>query len=95
MARSTRFVGYWYGAVAVAGLGFGLLGERRPFGQDLFAHPFVVFFLLVGAGLMALRVVGQRPVPDFISERALALGCGAGIALFLVGNFIAAHLIGR
>lgn len=88
-------MGYWYGAVSAAGLGFGLLGEKRPFGPDILAHPFVVLFFLVGAGLIVLRVVGQRPVPDFIPERALVLGCSAGIALFLAGNFIAAHLIAR
>lgn len=88
-------VRYWYGAVAAGGLGFGLLGEKRPFGHDILAHPFVVYFFLVAAGLLALRVALRRPVPELIPERALAFGCAAGIALFLAGNFIAAHLIGR
>jgi len=88
-------VGYWYGVVAAGGLGFGLLGEKRPFGHDILAHPFVVFFLLVAAGLLVLRVARRRPVPELIPERALAFGCAAGIALFLAGNFIAAHLIDR
>ena len=94
--KATRSLSpYWYIAVAAAGLGFGLLGERRPFGQDILAHPFVVYFLLVAAGLLVLRVVGQRPVPEVIPERALALGCAAGVVLFLAGNFVAAHLIVR
>jgi hypothetical protein len=88
-------VGYWYGVVAAGGLGFGLLGEKRPFGHDILAHPFVVFFLLVAAGLLVLRVARRRPVPELIPERALAFGCAAGIALFLAGNFIVAHLIDR
>jgi hypothetical protein len=34
-------------------------------------------------------------VPELIPERALGFGLAAGIALFLVGNFIATHLVGR
>lgn len=95
MSRSGRLSGYWYGAVCIAGLGFGLLGERRPFGQDILAHPFIVYAFLVAAGLLVIRVSWRRPVPELIPERALGLGCAAGVALFLAGNFIAAHLIGR
>jgi hypothetical protein len=90
-----RLLGYWHGAVCIAGLGFGLLGERRPLGQSILAHPFNVYACVVAAGLLVIRVVRQRPVPDLIPERALGLGCAAGVALFLAGNFIAAHLIGR
>jgi hypothetical protein len=95
MNRSGRLSGYWYGAVCIAGLGFGLLGERRPFGQGILAHPFIVYAFVVAAGLLVIRVVRQQPVPELIPERALGLGCAAGVALFLAGNFIAAHLIGR
>ena len=90
-----RHLGYWHGAVCIAGLGFGLLGERRPLGQSILAHPFIVYACVVAAGLLVIRVVRQRPVPDLIPERALGLGCAAGVALFLAGNFIAAHLVGR
>jgi hypothetical protein len=95
MNRSGRLSGYWYGAVCIAGLGFGLLGERRPFGQGILAHPFIVYAFVVAAGLLVIRVVRQQPVPELIPERALGLGCAAGVALFLAGNFIAAHLVGR
>jgi len=95
MNRSGRLSGYWYGAVCIAGLGFGLLGERRPFGQGILAHPFIVYAFVVAAGLLVIRVVRQQPVPELIPERVLGLGCAAGVALFLAGNFIAAHLIGR
>ena len=95
MNRSGRLSGYWYGAVCIAGLGFGLLGERRPFGQGILAHPFIVYAFVVAAGLLVIRVVRQQPVPELIPERALGLGCAAGVALFRAGNFIAAHLIGR
>ena len=90
-----RLLGYWHGAVCIEGLGFGLLGERRPLGQSILAHPFNVYACVVAACLLVIRVVRQRPVPDLIPERALGLGCAAGVALFLAGNFIAAHLVGR
>jgi len=95
MTRSGRRLAYWYGAVCVAGFGFGLLGERRPFGQNILAHPFIVYAFVLAAGLLVLRIVRQQPVPELIPERALGLGCAAGIALFLAGKFIAAHLVGR
>jgi len=34
-------------------------------------------------------------VPEIIPERALGRGGALGLAMFLVGNFVAAHLIGR
>jgi hypothetical protein len=95
MNRSKRPVAGWYGVIAIVGLGFGLLGERRPFGEDVLAHPLIIFFLAVAVGLLVLRFVGGRPVPEIIPERALARGCALGLATFLVGNFIAAHFIGR
>jgi uncharacterized membrane protein YeiH len=80
--------------MAAGGLAFGLLGERRPFGQDILAHPLVVFFVLAGVGLLVLRVVLQRPVPDVIPERTLIAGCVLGAAAYLAGNWLSAHLMG-
>ena len=94
MNRSKLIVG-WYGAIAASGLGFGLLGERRPFGEDMLAHPLIIYCLAVAAGLLVLRFAAARPVPEIIPERALGRGCALGLAMFLVGNFIAAHLMGR
>jgi hypothetical protein len=42
----------WYGLVMAGGLGFGLIGERRPFGNDTLAHPLVVYFAAVAVGLL-------------------------------------------
>jgi hypothetical protein len=95
MNRGGRRLSYWYGAVCIAGLGFGLVDERRPFGENILAHPFIVYAFVLAATLLVVRVVRQRPVPELIPEHALGLGCAAGVALFLAGNFIAAHLIGR
>ena len=90
-----RLIASWYVVIAIVGLGFGLLGERRPFGEDVLAHPLVVFCLAAAGGLLVLRFVSGRPVPDIIPERALGRGGALGLAMFLVGNFVAAHLIGR
>lgn len=95
MNRSKRLIAAWYGAITLSGLCFGLLGERRPFGEDILAHPVVIYFAMVAVGLLVLGLICRRPVPEIIPERALARGCAAGIAFYLIGNFIAAHVIGR
>jgi hypothetical protein len=79
--------------LGISGFGFGLLAERRPFGEGILVHPLVVFFALAGLGLLALRMVLARPVPDVIPDRMLMLGCVLGLATFLAGNFVAAHLL--
>jgi uncharacterized membrane protein YedE/YeeE len=83
----------WYGLVMAGGFGFGLIGERRPFGSDTLAHPLVVYFAAVAVGLLILRVVLARPVPEVIPERVLVAGCLSGVAAFLVGNFVSAHVV--
>ena len=92
-SRLPRAQIYWYAAMAAGGLAFGLLGERRPLGDDLFAHPVVLFFMTAIVGLLVARTVLARPVPEVIPERALLLGCFAGLAAFLAGNFLAAHVV--
>ena len=90
----TRLRFCWYGLMVAGGLGFGLIGERRPFGQDMLAHPLVVYFAVAAVGLLVLRAVLARPVPELIPERTLLSGCLFGVAAFLAGNWISAHVIG-
>ena len=78
--------------MAMGGLGFGAFGDRRPFGEGMLFHPLVMFFVVVGVALLALRIAMARPVPELISDRALAIGCVAGLAAFLGGNLLAAYL---
>jgi hypothetical protein len=85
--------GAWYGLVMIGGLGFGLIGERRPFGNDMLAHPLVVYFAVVALGLLILRLVLSRPVPEVIPERVLVAGCLSGAAAYLMGNFISANIV--
>jgi len=93
-AGRARPLVWWYGSMALGGLGFGLLAELRPFGDGILVHPVVMFFVLVGIGLLALRVLLAQPVPSVISDRALVTGCAVGLAAFLVGNFLSVHFIG-
>jgi hypothetical protein len=93
MKNSSRIVTTWLGLMVLGGFVFGLVAERRPFGDDVFAHPFAVFFIVVGVGLIALRVMAARPVPALVPERALTLGCLAGAASFLAGDWIGTHLL--
>ena len=88
----TTLRGAWYGLMLAGGLGFGLIGERRPFGRDILAHPLIVYFAAAAGGLLVLRVVLGRPVPEVIPERTLVFGCLVGAAAFLAGNFISAYV---
>lgn len=90
--RSARTQPCWYGLMAVGGLLFGLLGDKRPFGASVLAHPLVLFFAVVAVALLILRVARGRPVPELIPERALVIGCFVGGISFLAGNWIAAHM---
>jgi len=85
----------WYGLMAMGGLGFGLIGDRRPFGDGILSHPLVLYFVTAGVALLAVRVALARPVPEIISDRALVFGCVAGVAAFLAGNFIGTHVLLR
>jgi drug/metabolite transporter (DMT)-like permease len=89
--RATPVRHWWYGAMGLGGLAFGLIGDRRPFGTDVLAHPLSVFFILIGAALLFLRIAAKRPVPELIPDRALLIGCIIGLVAFLAGNFVAIH----
>jgi len=83
---------WWYGLMVVGGLGFGVLTDRRPFGEAILVHPLVIFFFLVALGLIALRVLLAKPVPNVISDRALLTGCLVGLVAFLSGNFLGVYV---
>jgi hypothetical protein len=92
VARRLRPATVWYGAMMAAGLAFGLLGDRRPFGDDVFAHPLAVYALTAGAALLAIRIVTSRPVPEIIPERVMLRGFLLGLGLFLAGNLIVSRI---
>jgi len=89
----SRAVLWWRVLMIAGGFVFGLLADRRPFGETFLGHPIVVFAGIAGLGLLVLRVVLRRPVPEIIPERAIVVGFLLGIAAFLVGNWVGVHLI--
>ena len=89
---SGRILVWWFAAMSAAGVLFGAFAEQRPIGDDVLAHPLVVLFIAVGIGLLALRFVLRRPVPEIIPDRLLVFGCIVGLAAFLIGNWLAVHL---
>jgi hypothetical protein len=90
---SSRALTWWFGLMVLGGLAFGLFADRRPFGDDVLAQPLSIFFATVCVGLLALRVITARPVPELIPDRMLLFGCFAGLATFLAGNFVSSHLL--
>ena len=90
---SPRVLMWWYGLMAIAGMFFGGLSPQRPFGDDVLAHPLVVFAGAVALALIALRTIAARPVPEIIPERMLMYGFGIGLAAFLAGNYVVVHLV--
>jgi hypothetical protein len=86
-------IAWWRALMVAGGIAFGLIGDRRPFGDSFIAHPLVVFAGVVAAALLILRMVLARPVPDVIPERALIIGFLLGLAGFLIGNWLSVHVI--
>jgi len=87
-----RILVWWFAAMSAAGVLFGVFAEKRPFGDDVLAHPLVVLFIVVGIGLLALRFAMRRPVQEIIPDRLLVFGCIVGLAAFLIGSWLAVHL---
>jgi hypothetical protein len=89
---SGRILTWWFALMSAAGVLFGAFADKRPFGEDVLAHPLVILFVAVGVGLLVLRVALRRPVPDLIPDRLLVIGCVVGLAAFLIGNWLTVHL---
>ena len=90
---SPHLLTWWFGLMALGGVGFGLYAQGQPFGHGVLAHPLVVFFALVAAGLMTLRFLHARPVAELISWPCLAAGTAVGFACFFIGNWFGVSLI--
>lgn len=88
-----RVLALWFGCMALTGIAFGLLGDRRPFGQDVFAHPLMMLFVAATLAVLALRMLIARPVSELIPDRMLLLGCFTALVAFLVGNFLSARFL--
>jgi hypothetical protein len=90
---SPHLLTWWFGLMALGGVGFGLCADGRPFGNGVLAHPLVIFFALVAAGLLTLRFLHARPVLQLISAPCLAAGAVIGIGCFFAGSWFGVSLI--
>jgi hypothetical protein len=84
---------WWRVLMIAGGFAFGVVADRRPFGDTVLGHPIVVFAGVAAFGLLIFRIVLARPVPEVIPERAMVVGFLLGIAAFLAGNAIGVHLV--
>jgi hypothetical protein len=91
-AVSGRILVWWFALMSAAGVLFGAFADKHPFGNDVLMHPLVILFVVVGIGLLVLRLALRRPVPEIIPDRLLLFGCLVGLAAFLIGNWLAVHL---
>ena len=87
-----RALTWWFGLMLLGGLAFGLNAERRPFGDDVLRHTLLVFFIVTGIGLLLLRAILRRPIPEILPERILVFGCLIGAAAFLAGNWLEVNI---
>ena len=90
---SPHLLTWWFGLMALGGVGFGLYADERPFGNGLLAHPLVVFFACTVAGVLTLRFLHARPVLQLISAPCLAGGTVIGTVCFFFGAWFGINLI--
>jgi hypothetical protein len=90
---SPHLLTWWFGLMALGGVGFGLFAEERPFGNGVLAYPLVVFFAFVVVVLLTLRWLHGRPVSELISVPCLAIGSFMGIVCFFIGNWFGVSLM--
>jgi hypothetical protein len=90
---SPHLLTWWFGLMAVGGLGFGAYADRRPFGNGMLAHPLVVFLAFVAAGLLTLRFLQTKPLLQLISAQLLTAGAVIGIACFFIGKWFGVSLL--
>ena len=90
---SPHLLTWWFGLMAIGGVAFGLYADERPFGNGFLAHPLVVFFACVVAGLSTLRFLHARPALQLISAPALGAGAVIGIVCFFIGEWFGVSLI--
>jgi hypothetical protein len=92
VAVSEHILTWWFGLIALGGVGFGVVAERRPFGQGVLAHPLVVFAAAIAVVLVSLRLAHARPLTEIISERFLIAGGIIAVVCFLIGNWFGINL---
>jgi hypothetical protein len=90
---SQHLLTWWFGLMAIGGVGFGVYADEHPFGRGALAHPLIVFVAATAAGLLTLRFLNERPLLRLISARCLAAGAVIGAACFALGRWFGANLM--
>jgi hypothetical protein len=89
----SRILTWWFGLMSSAGALSGVFLAGRPPGDDMLDHPLVVVLGVTGVGLLVFRFAWRRPVAGAMPDGVLLIGWCAGLAAFLVGNWLATHLL--
>lgn len=84
----------WPYLCAIIGFGFGLIGDARPFGRDILAHPAIVMGVVIGLILIAARLLLKRPIPEVMSDMVMKFGFAVAIFTYLAGTFLASRFGG-
>jgi hypothetical protein len=84
---------WWFGLLAIGGVGFGAVAAEHPFGRGVLGHPLVLFLALAGVVLLTLRFLYDRPLPEFLSYAAIGLGLAIGIGCYFIGDWFGATLM--
>lgn len=90
---SPHLLTWWFGLLSLGALGFGVYADEHPFGRGILAYPLVVFAAFVAAGLLSLRSLHARPLPQLIPAQALAAGGVIALACFFLGRWFGASLL--
>jgi energy-converting hydrogenase Eha subunit C len=88
-----RFLTWWFGLLAMGGVGFGLYADEHPFGSGILALPAVVFGACVAAALLTVRLLHARPLQHLISARSLAAGVVIAVVCYFLGVWFGANLM--
>lgn len=89
---SPHILTFWFGMMAVGGVGFGFIAPQRPFGKGLLAEPWVFFVAAVAVVLLTLRFLYAKRITEFINIRALTFGIAIGIASYALGYWFGISL---
>jgi hypothetical protein len=76
--------------MALGAMALGVI-DREPPRQVVFAH-LSMFFAVVAAGVIMVKLVHGRPLREVISPLSLAGGCIVAIACYFIGGWFAVNL---
>jgi hypothetical protein len=82
---------WWFSLMSIGGLALGLFAKGHPLSEGVLGHPLVIFFALVAAGLLTLRLF-YGGLLKVISVPSLAVGFVIAVACYFVGIWFGVSL---